>query len=176
MDKNTIRVYVDSLNHDEVYKELQAVYMQMEKCRLAILGKDVKPVKKENGGLNIGFELFRLCNKAGHEKSVLEGLLRDCSDFAALLLDNFAPIEPSEDYKKELIDNRKKRERKYNVGDEVWYIYDGVVQNSKIKEVLGLTGGKWSYATGVCNGILEEELFPSMGDLFSYLKKSVVKT
>lgn len=166
MDRDAIKVYVDSLSYDEVYKELQAVYMQMEKCRLALLGKDME-TEGWKDGMNIGLELFQLCQRIRRDNGILKDLLRDCSNFASFLVSDYSSF-PTEDVGK--TPETKNCAPKYSIGDEVWYIYGNRFRHSKIKEVLDIVGGMYSYSTDECEGVMEDELFLSSDDLIEHMK------
>ena len=62
---------------------------------------------------------------------------------------------------------------KYSNGDEVWYVYEDLVQHGYIHYRMKGEDGETCYKTSLDHTVCECDVFSSLDELFSYLKDNI---
>lgn len=175
--------FASQLSPDECREQLVLAYLQMEKCLQVLRGEDVEPVAMKDNGESSDLELFYMCKKVREELDYLNDDDLDEDNVIQIAFTANSPQEmigKLEDFAKDpkaFIEMLKKSRSdggyKYSNGDEVWYVYEDLVQHGYIHYRMKGEDGETCYKTSLDHTVCECDVFSSLDELFSYLKDNI---
>lgn len=182
--KKKFAAFANQLSPDECREQLVLAYIQMEKCLQVLRGEDVEPVAMKDNGESSDLELFYMCKKVREELDFLNGDddidENDVFQIAFTANSTQEMIGKLEDFLKDpkafiewLKKNRSGDSFKFTNGDEVWYVYEDVVQHGYIHYRMKGEDGETCYKTSLDHTISECDLFSSVDELFSNLRENI---
>ena len=182
--KKKFAAFANQLSPDECREQLVLAYIQMEKCLQVLRGEDVEPVAMKDNGESSDLELFYMCKKVREELDFLNGDddidENDVFQIAFTANSTQEMIGKLEDFLKDpkafiewLKKNRSGDSFKFTNGDEVWYVYEDVVQHGYIHYRMKGEDGETCYKTSLDHTICECDLFSSVDELFSNLRENI---
>lgn len=184
--------FVNQLSPDQVREQLVLAYLQMEQSQRVLRGEDVEPLTMLDNGECSDLELFYRCKKAAEELAYLNNELSkpktmmgnpfvlkvDISKYyKPLHFDTSDPLNTLKELRK-CFERMKfaMRPKVLDVGTEVYFLSEGRIHKSTVKEVVGLVTGRGKpccYVNGHDNVIPVSYLYDTAVRLASTIGKLV---